>query len=294
MGEEALAGLGAYAGDVEELRGAVADGAALAVIADGEAVALVADELDEMEDGGAAVEDYGLGFIAVDVDDFFFFCDGGEGLGGEAEGFEGFGGGVELAEAAIDEDERGHGCGLFGWTGFFGAWCFCHFFEDALVAAVDDFAHGGEVVYAEDGHDFEFAIGGFVHLAVFPDDERGDGFSALDVRDVETLDAAGQLGEHEGVGEGLLNSSAGWLEDAEALGVGLPGVLAGEIDEGALFSALGNGDLDAVAGALGEESGKGFAVVEVDGDEDRPRDVVLVDVELFEKGGEGRSGVKGR
>ena len=84
------------------------------MIADGEAMALVADHLDEMEYGRAAIEDYGLVFVAVEVDDFFFFGDGGEGLRGEAEGFEGFGGGVELAEAAVDEDERGHGGGFFG------------------------------------------------------------------------------------------------------------------------------------------------------------------------------------
>ena len=153
--------------------------------------------------------------------------------------------------------------------------------EDALVAAVDDFAHGGEVVYAEDGHDFEFAVGGLVHLAVFPDDHGGYGFRALDVGDVEALDAAGQFGEHEGVGEGFLNGFAGGLEDAEALGVGLLGVLAGEIDEGAFFAALGDGDFDAVADALGEEGGEGFAVGEVDGDEDGAGDVVLVDVELL-------------
>ena len=106
----------AYAGDVEEFGGAVAHGAALAVIADGEAVALVADELDEMQHGRAAVEDDGLVFVAVDVDDFFFLGDGGEGLRGEAEGFEGVGGGVELAEAAVDEDQGGHGGGFFGWS----------------------------------------------------------------------------------------------------------------------------------------------------------------------------------
>ncbi len=70
--------------------------------------------------------------------------------------------------------------------------------------------------------------------------------------------------------------------------VGLLGVLAGEIDEGALFAALGNGDFDAMAGALGEQRGEGFAIVEVDGDEDGARDVVLVDVELLEQGGEDR------
>jgi hypothetical protein len=148
----------------------------------------------------------------------------------------------------------------------------------------DDFAHGGEIVDAEDGHDFEFAVELLVHLAVFPDDERGHGFGALDVGDVEALDAAGQLGEHEGVGERFLNGLAAGLEDAEALDVGLLGVLAGEVDEGALFSALRDGDFDAMAGALGEQGGERFAVVEVDGDEDGAGDVVLVDVELLEEG----------
>jgi hypothetical protein len=93
---------------------AVAHGPALAVIADGEAVALVADELDEMQDRRAAVEDDGLVFIAVEIDDFFALGDGGQGLAGQAERLEGFGGGVELAEAAVDEDERGEGFGFLG------------------------------------------------------------------------------------------------------------------------------------------------------------------------------------
>ena len=104
MREETLAGLAAYAGDVEEFGIAVAHGAALAVVADGEAMAFVADHLDQVQDGGMAVEDYGFVFVAVEVDDFFFFGDGGEGLAGDAQGFEGVGGGVELAKAAVDED----------------------------------------------------------------------------------------------------------------------------------------------------------------------------------------------
>ena len=115
MGEKALAGLAADAGDVEEFGVAVSHRAALAMVADGEAVAFVADHLDEMKDRGVAVKDDGLVFVAVEVDDFFFFGDGGEGLRGEAEGLEGFGGGVELAEAPVDEDQGGHGLRLFGF-----------------------------------------------------------------------------------------------------------------------------------------------------------------------------------
>jgi len=56
-----------------------------------------------------------------------------------------------------------------------------------------------------------------------------------------------------------------------------------------VFAALWNGDLDAVAGALGEQGGEGLAVVEISRDEDGARDVALVDVELLEQGTEERN-----
>ncbi len=132
----------------------------------------------------------------------------------DADFGEGVGGGVELAEAAVDEDEGGEGFFLV---------------EEAAVAALDDFAHGGEVVDAGDGFDLEFAVVGFFHGAVFPDDHGGDGVGALDVGDVEALDALGEFGEGEGVLEGLGDGALGGLEDAEALVVGLLGVLAHQV-----------------------------------------------------------------
>ena len=110
--------------------------------------------------------------------------------------------------------------------------------------------------------------------------------------DVETLDAAGRLGEVEDVLEGVDDELLGGLEDAETLIVGLTGVLADEVDEGALVAALRGGDLDAVFGALGEELGKEGAVGEVDGDVDAAGDVGLVEVELLEEGGEEGDGEK--
>ncbi len=65
--------------------------------------------------------------------------------------------------------------------------------DEAFVAAVDDLAHGGEVVDAGDGLDLELAVVGLLHRAVFPDDHGGDGFGALDVGDVEALDAVGAV-----------------------------------------------------------------------------------------------------
>ncbi len=165
-------------------------------------------------------------------------------------------------------------------------------FEDALIAARYYLAHGCEVIDAEDCHHLELAVGGFVHLAVFPDDHRRDGFGALDVRDVEALNAFGQLGEHERIGECFLDGFARGLEHAEALRVRLLGVLAGEVDEGALLAALRDGELDAALDAFAEERGESFAVGEVDGDENGARHVGLVDVELFEEGGEDCAGVE--
>ncbi len=269
--DEAVAGDGADAGDVVEFAGAVAHLATLAVVGDGEAVAFVADFLDDVEDGAAAVEDDGVVFLSVDVDDLFAFGDGGEGLSGEADLFERVGCGVELAEAAVDEHQRGHRFVVF---------------LEALVSAVDDLAHGGEVVDAGDGFDLELAVVGLLHGALFPDDHGGYGFGPLDVGDVEALDAFGGLGEHEGVLEGFLHVLDAGLKDAEALVVGLLGVLADEIDEGALVAALGGGDLDFFAAALAEGVGEKGAVGEVDGDVDVFGDVGLVEVHLLEEGGE--------
>ena len=118
--EELAGGGGTDSRDVAEGGFGLALGAAEAVEGDGETVGLVADLLDQVEDGVVAVELDGLVFLAVEVEDFFLFGDAGEGLIDDGERFEAFGGGVELAEAAVDEDQAGEGL---------------VFLEDALVAA---------------------------------------------------------------------------------------------------------------------------------------------------------------
>ena len=70
------------------------------------------------------------------------------------------------------------------------------------------------------------------------------------------------------------------------------GILAGKVDEGALFAALGNCEFDAMADAFGEEVGEGLAVREVDRHENGARNVALIDVELLEKSGEDDAGVE--
>lgn len=80
MGEQSLAGVYTDTRNIEQFRVSVAHGAALAVIAHGEAMAFVANPLDQVQDGGAAIEDDRFVFISVEVDDFFLFGDGGQRL----------------------------------------------------------------------------------------------------------------------------------------------------------------------------------------------------------------------
>ena len=70
--------------------------------------------------------------------DFFFFGDAGDGLIDDFEFFEGLGGGVKLAEAAIDENQAGQRLAIF---------------LQGAIAALDRFAHAGEIV-AQDAERF--------------------------------------------------------------------------------------------------------------------------------------------
>src|SRR6187402_2633109 len=214
-----------------------------------------------MEHGGAAVKDDGVVFLAVDVDDLFAFRDGRERLQCDAELFKSGVGGVQLAEAAVDEDERGKGFLL------------CLKFA---VTACEDLVHRGEVVYARDAVDLELAIVGLLHLAVFPYDHGGDGLSALDVRDVEALDAFWRVGEAERILQGCGDGGFARLQGTEALIVRLLGVLADEIDQRAFFSALRCEDLYLVAGAVAEERGEEVAVAELEVHHDGAGNIWLI------------------
>src|ERR1019366_9246678 len=86
--EQAAGGGFAYAGDFSQFGGAVADLAALAMEGYGEAMGFVADHLHQMQDGRMMVENYGVVFLSMDIDDFFSLGDRGQGL---VDDFEGFG-----------------------------------------------------------------------------------------------------------------------------------------------------------------------------------------------------------
>jgi hypothetical protein len=65
-------------------------------------------------------------------------------------------------------------------------------FLEATVTTKHSLAHRSEIVCALNGLDAEATILRAVHSAVVEDDERGDVFRALYVRDVERFDARRQ------------------------------------------------------------------------------------------------------
>ena len=76
------------------------------VIVLGEAMGFVADVLEEAQAGVVAGEADGFG-ASLGVDEFFFFGEGDDHGGFDVHGFEDVHGGVELAEAAVDQDDIG-------------------------------------------------------------------------------------------------------------------------------------------------------------------------------------------
>ncbi len=136
---------------------------------------------------------------------------------------------MQLSKAAINEHEAGHG--LF-------------FLLQAFVAARDYLAHGGEIVHAFDCADDEFAVIRLLHLAVFPHHHRGHSLRALDVRDVEALDAFREFGQADCFLQLFLNFSGVGFQHAKTLVVGLFRVGAGEIEQRTLVSSLGNENMN--------------------------------------------------
>src|SRR6266571_706467 len=213
-----------------------------------------------MEHGRMPVEHHGLVLLAVDVDDLLAFGDGGKRLAGNLQFGQSLGCGVQLAEAAINEHQARHAAAIGG---------------DALVAAGDHLAHGGEIIHPIHRADDEFAIVGFFHLTVFPNYHRSDRLRALYMGDIEALDAPGQVGK----GKRVLES-------------GLLGVVADQINERALFTTLGNQDLDAALALFREQLFQHDAVFEIYGHVDVARHILLINVELLKQRGKKFAGMK--
>ncbi len=180
-----------------------------------EAVGFVADVLEEFEAGVGAGEFDGA-FARLDVDFFFALGEGDHHGGADVHLVEGVLGGVELAEAAVDEDDVGVEFAVVAGV---------------AVAAGDDFLDGFVVIDAGDGFDAEAAVAVFEGAAVDEADEGADGGFALEVGDVDAFDAADGFGEVENFLQGFQAGAVVLEED-----FGLDGFVwshAGAFGEGA-------------------------------------------------------------
>ena len=79
---------------------------------------------------------------------------------------------------------------------------------------------------------------------------------------------------------------AGRLQHAEALIKTLLGILACQVDQGALFPAPGHAQLHFVLGTLAQQRLQCFAIGKVYWDINRARHILLVDIKLLQQGGE--------
>ncbi len=185
------------------------------VVALAEAVGFIADVLEEFEAGVGAGEFDGAG-AGLDEDFFFAFGEGDDHGGFDVPLVEGVLGGVELSEAAVDEDDVGVEFGVLACV---------------AVTAGDDFLDGFVVVNTGDRFDAIAAVAVFERAAVDEADEGADGGFALKVCDVNAFDAADGFGEFEDVLEGF-EAGAVVLEEDFGLDVFVGGE-AGAFGEGA-------------------------------------------------------------
>ena len=144
---------------------------------DGEAVSFVAHLLHQVQHGRVALQHHRLVLLAVDVDDLLFFCDGRQRLVDDAQLLQGGGGGVQLSQAAVNQDQIRQRLFLF---------------LQPAVAPPHRLAQGREVVAGERAADDELAVVRLLHPTLLPHHQGSDGFRPLQVRDVETLDALGR------------------------------------------------------------------------------------------------------
>ena len=271
LAEQLRGGARTDSGDVQQPGTDARGRAAVAVEGDRKAVGFVADLLHQSQDGRVAVEAERIVLLAVHVNGLFALGDAGQRQVDDLEFFEGSGGGVELADAAVNQHQPRKGAvrGLH-----------------AGIAALDGFAQAAEVVVAMLTADDELPVGRLEHPAVLPDDQGGHGIGALEMRNVETLDALGGLREAERgfqcFGDGL---RAGLLHP-EALLEGLPRVALHQIEEGALGAAQGRKDFQPAAGAFAKKFFQGLVVLEFQGHVDVARQIAGLQVELLEQGRE--------
>src|SRR5215470_1185259 len=146
--------------------------AQLFVVRDREAVRLVAELLQRVQRRRGWIEQQRLAAVAR-VDLFLLLRQGYDRNPVEAEILEDLEPDVELAPAAVDEDQ---------------IWQHAPLLQGFAETAAKDLAQRREVVGPAHGADLEPLVVVFLQGSVLPDDHRADLLGALDVRDVIALD----------------------------------------------------------------------------------------------------------
>ena len=256
------------AGNVIQFAHAVAHLAAFAVVAHRKAVALITDLLDYMQHRRAPVEHHRIVLLSMHVDDLLALGNRGQRLRRQPDLLQRGGGGVQLPQSAVDQHQRRQRLLVL---------------LQPLVASLHNLAHRGEVVHAADRLHLELAVVSLLHRALFPDDHGGNGLRALDVRDVEALNALWWLGQQQSILQRRLHRRDARLQDSEALVVRLLRVGADQVNQRALLPALRSSDLNLVPAALAQSVGQQLAVGKVDGHIDTARHIALIQIELFQQ-----------
>src|SRR5919108_3003889 len=163
--------------------------AQLLVIRDREPVRLVPDLLQRVQRGRRRVEQQRLATVAR-VDLLLLLGERDDGDPVEPEILQNLKAHVELAAAAVDEDEVGQHASLL---------------ERLAEPPAEHLAQRAEVVGAAHRADLESLVVVLLHRAVFPDHERADLLGALDVGDVVALDAVRRAGQIERARQLLLH-----------------------------------------------------------------------------------------
>ena len=229
MLQQTLARLLPDARNFQQFARAVAHLPPLAVERHRKAMRFIAHHLHYVQYWRVMVNDYRLALLPEDIDHFFPLGDRRQRLVGDLQRLQRFGGGMQLPDAAIDQHQAGH---------------LLIFRQHAFVSAAHNLAHGGKIIHPGDAANDELAVVGFFHLAFFPHHHRGHGFGALNVGNIEALDARGQRRQLQRVLQRLLHDFHLRLQYAEALLERLLGIARRQIHQRTLLSTLRNQNFD--------------------------------------------------
>ena len=248
------------------------------MVRDREAVRLVADLLERVECGRRRVEHKRLEALA-DVDLLLLFGQRDDREVVEAEVLEHLEPHIELAAAAVDQDQIRQGRPLL---------------QRPREPPREDFAERGEVVRAGDALDAEPLVVVLLHAPVFPHDHGADLLAALDMGDVVALDPVREPGQRERAAQLLEHDLLAVVAGEEMVLERDGRVRLRHRDELALRPPLGHQELDSAAGERGEPLRRELGLRELLGDQDLRRGRDRLAVELADEGREDLAGPPAR